>query len=86
MRREYEEPADRMLDRQYHDAEKLRVAQDIFGDDDEDLELPQVGQTDKIAAPDEVPLDSIFDADEIDDPFSTTQDKQIESLDICERL
>ena len=48
--------------------------------------MPQVGQTDKITAPDEVPLDSIFDADEIDDPFSTTQDKQIESLDICERL
>ena len=31
-------------------------------------------------------MDSIFDADEIDDPFSTAQDKQIESLDICERL
>ena len=39
-----------------------------------------------MTATDDVPIDTIFDADEIDDPFSTPHDKQIESLDICERL
>ena len=28
----------------------------------------------------------VFDADEIDDPFSTALDKQILDTDICERL
>ena len=33
-----------------------------------------------------MPIDSMFNADEIDDPFSTPLDKQIETTDICERL
>lgn len=31
-------------------------------------------------------MDNQFNADEIDDPFSTQADKLIESTDICERL
>ena len=34
----------------------------------------------------EMAIDSMFNADEIDDPFSTKQDKEIENKDICERL
>ena len=33
-----------------------------------------------------MPLEQVFDADEIDDPFSTPLDKLIEGKDICERL
>ncbi len=35
---------------------------------------------------DDVPIEVMFNADEIDDPFSTQADKQIEATDICERL
>lgn len=31
-------------------------------------------------------IDSVFNADEIDDPFSTVQDQKMETTDICERL
>lgn len=34
----------------------------------------------------DVPMDALFNADEIDDPFSSAADKQIEAIDICERL
>lgn len=71
-------------DRLYENAEKLRQAQEIFGNDDDELELPQTGVTD--ANIDDVPLETVFDADEIDDPFSTPADKKIEATDICERL
>lgn len=37
------------------------------------------------AGPD-VPLEEMFNADEIDDPFTTPLDKQIETTDVCERL
>ena len=34
----------------------------------------------------DVPLEEMFNADEIDDPFTTPLDKQIETTDVCERL
>lgn len=34
----------------------------------------------------DIPMDNMFNADEIDDPFSTQADKIIEQTDICERL
>ena len=33
-----------------------------------------------------MPLETVFDADEIDDPFSTPLDKEIQDNDVCERL
>ena len=35
---------------------------------------------------DDIPMEELINADEIDDPFSTPYDKQIEAKDICERL
>ena len=31
-------------------------------------------------------MENVFNADEVDDPFSSKEDKLIESTDICERL
>jgi len=76
---------ERNLDRQYENADKLRQAQEIFGDDDDNLDLPLGGAVNEPSGED-IPMTSMFNADEIDDPFSTPLDKQIETTDICERL
>lgn len=31
-------------------------------------------------------MEDVFNADEVDDPFSSKEDKLIESTDVCERL
>ena len=53
------------------------------------MEFPNAAASSKLnqdGGADEMPIDSMFNADEIDDPFSTKQDKEIENKDICERL
>ena len=47
--------------------------------------MPQVNDGAPVEASN-VPLATVFDADEIDDPFSTAADKAIEKEDVCERL
>lgn len=55
---------------------------EIFHYDEDELDLPMPEQK---PAP-ESALEQAFQTDEIDDPFSTAQDKQIAETDICERL
>ena len=66
--------------------EKQRLAVEIFGDsDEEDYSNPiKAGEPTNLTA--EQQMDEIFNADEIDDPFSTIVDKRIAELDIPERL
>ena len=47
--------------------------------------MPQINDGAPVEASN-VPLETVFDADEIDDPFSTAADKAIEKEDVCERL
>lgn len=88
--RDYYQGDSQGIERHYENADKLRQAHEIFGDDDDRLELPTVNEgAASTAAPHEssnLPLETLFDADEIDDPFSTKFDKDIEKKDICERL
>ena len=68
--------------------EKQRMAVEIFGDSDDD-EMPRVPMVQAETLRDnaaEYQMEEIFNADEIDDPFSTAADKQIAEIDIPERL
>lgn len=63
------------------------MAVDIFGESDEEEPTPMVKDLvpqDSIAT--EQQIEEIFNADDIDDPFSTAIDKQIAELDVPERL
>ena len=66
----------------------MRQAEEIFGNEDDELELPHAysipGQ--EVKEEEDIPMESFFNADEIDDPLSTPHDKKIEQTDICERL
>ena len=75
------------IDRRYDNSDKLRQMQNVFGNADEELELPRPhgGALETSNAAD-VQMEDVFPADEVDDPFSTKEDKQIEQTDICERL
>ena len=71
-REQYDYMRERNLDRQMENADKLRQAQEIFGEDDDELDLPKPTVDD---ADQDMPIESMFNADEIDDPFSTPLDK-----------
>lgn len=69
------------------DPERLRQAQNIFGDGDEHMaETLQKSDNNRAQASSSNQLEEMFNADEIDDPFSTQLDKQIAENDIPERL
>ena len=66
--------------------EKQRMAVEIFGDSDDEMPTPQIKDGGVYNAAAEQQMEEIFNADEIDDPFSTATDKHIAELDIPERL
>ena len=73
--------------RQIDNSDKLKQMQKVFGNADEELELPKPqGVMIETSNVNDVQMEDVFPADEVDDPFSTKEDKQIEQTDICERL
>lgn len=62
------------------DPDRLRQAHDIFGDDDEEPEIS------KVEVKTQSHLQEMFNADDINDPFSTELDNRIAETDIPERL
>lgn len=69
------------VERSYIDPERARLAQTIFGEVDDDFQTAE--ESKKV---DEAMLEEVFNADEIDDPFSSAADKEIAEKDIPERL
>ena len=65
--------------------EKQRLAVEIFGESDEEDQGQYIKRVEAGHLADQQ-MDEIFNADEIDDPFSTQVDKNIAELDIPERL
>ena len=60
--------------------------QNVFWPTGEDeLELPHGGIM-QAERDEDAPMEDVFNADEVDDPFSSKEDKVIESTDVCERL
>ena len=65
--------------RQIDNSDKLKQMQKVFGNADEELELPKPqGVMIETSNVNDVQMEDVFPADEVDDPFSTKEDKQIE--------
>ena len=59
--------------------ERMMLMQNVFyADGDDDLLLPGSGGVMQTDNPDDAQLDEVFNADEVDDPFSSKEDKLIE--------
>lgn len=75
----------KIMHRDYYDErrivenERMMLMQNVFyADGDDDLLLPGSGGVMQTDNPDDAQLDEVFNADEVDDPFSSKEDKLIE--------
>ena len=80
------EKLDQLRDSRPEKLEKQRMAVEIFGESDEEMPKPAIKDASIRDSVAEQQMEDIFNADEIDDPFSTAADKKIAELDVPERL